>query len=726
MGQSLACCDFALDLPPGIQAKGGFGSDCSVSVDGRVVAMPHGAEKILVVDPTSRQSFAIDLPPGIKADRTGKFLSGCSVHGQVVAPPFQAEKILVVDPFGHQSFAVDLPPGIKADTKEKFWSSCSVNGQVVAVPFNAEKILVVDLSAGKVFAMKLPPGIKADRGGKFGSSCALNGQVVAVPFNAEKILVVDPTSRQSFAIDLPLGIKADSTGKFLSGCSVHGQVVAPPFHADKILVVDPSGRQSFALDLLPGIKADRRSKFRSSCSVNGQVVAVPNCSEKILVVDPNARQAFAIDLPPGIEPQRDRKFWSSCSVNGKVVAAPLNAEKFLLVDPPARQAFAQDWTPGISSGCVSICSVDRQVVAVPGSAEKILVVDVPDSDSEIPNVVLQCRDVHTRPDFAHLVAAMLSFWIYTDKPEPLSMERTTFDVHAVIPPGELGRGIKAATVTADLPSEKICFIVFKGTSGILDILNWNLEHDYEAAGGHPFFVHSGATNTIRNFQYLASDALASRLEKAHRQGVRKVVFTGHSLGGMYAQMFLFQAWKETKNINGQKSLGILGRFDLQSLTFGAPMVFGGSSQKANEFKQFAKSHAVNYIHADDPCPRAWGNLNLRHFVQQAAAFAKAGLLDTLGSIRGTVTSKVVEGMADQLLKHPDFQQIEDLARKYEHFVSLKVLRPTRQRQRWQEFQLTPECFKDHSVVTYVNKLFDAHDSSRPECYIDAQDPLANL
>ena len=47
------------------------------------------AEKILVVDPTSREAFAIDLPSGIRADREFKFTSSCSVNGRVVAVPYR-------------------------------------------------------------------------------------------------------------------------------------------------------------------------------------------------------------------------------------------------------------------------------------------------------------------------------------------------------------------------------------------------------------------------------------------------------------------------------------------------------------------------------------------------------------------------------------------------------------------------------------------------------------
>ena len=247
---------------------------------------------------------------------------------------------------------------------------------------------------------------------------------------------------------------------------------------------------------------------------------------------------------------------------------------------------------------------------------------------------------------------MLSSWVYTDDPEPPQMAHADFEVHAVIQPGDLGRSVKIASVTAELPVGRVLFIVFKGTSYMLDFLNWNLEHDHEITGE-----------------------------------------------------------------------AVLSSMDLQSFTFGAPMVFGGNSQNLSPFKDFARDHAVNYILADDPCARAWGALDLRHFVQQATQAVKKGLKDTLGSLKGTLASTVVEAMAEALLGRPDFLMIQDFARKYEHAVPLRVLSANRQHFRWKEFNLTPECFEDHSMESYVNKLFDAFDSSRPECHIHHQTSL---
>ena len=497
-----------------------------------------------------------------------------------------------------------------------------------------------------------------------------------MPYDAEKILVVDPTSREAFAIDLPSGIRADRGQKFASGCLVNGRVVAVPFHAEKILVVDPTSREAFAIDLPAGIRADRGQKFASGCSVNGRVVAVPSHAEKILVVDPTSRESFAMDLPSGIRADRNYKLWSSCSVNGRVVAVPCDAEKIL-------------------------------VVYVTGFTAPPLGLD------------LHTSDVHQTPQFAELVACMLSSWVYTDDPEPPQMAHAAFEVHAVIQPGDLGRSVKIASVTAALPLGKVLFIVFKGTSYILDVLSWNLEHDYEITGEADFFAHGGTASTIRNTKFLKSEAFLNHLMAVREQGVTRVVFAGHSLGGMYAQMCLFLTWEEVSRGSGTLS-EILSSMDLQSFGFGAPMVFGGNSQKLRQFKDFARDRAVNYILANDPCARAWGALNLRHFVQQATLAVKPGLQDTFGRLQGTLASKAVEATATALLERPDFRTVQDLARKYEHVVPLRVLSTSRQHFHWKEFILTPECFEDHSSESYVNKLFDAFDSSRPECHIHHQ------
>ena len=622
----------------------------------------------------------------------------------------------------------------------KFCSSCEVNGQVVAVPCNADKALLVDPSSKQAIAIDLPSDIEDDSVDSmcqnlFCSSCAVNCEVVAAPCNALKILLVDPASHQAFAIDLPVGIRAHGGGKFLSSCVVNDQVVAVPMKAEKILLVDPQSREAFAIDLPSGVSAHRsfyidgegpfldmedgEGNFLSCCSVNGRVVAVPCDAKKILLVDPTSQQASTIDLPPGITAKRRGKFCCSCTVNGKVVAVPYNAEKVLVVDPASSHAFAvdlpgmnlrQEWTPSY------VCSANGYIVFPPFDSDKILVLAVSSSGSRPLTLDLH-SDVHTTPQFSELAAAMLSFWIYTENRKPLEMKHARFEVHNLLRPLDLGKSMKIAMLTAHLPVGKVLFVVFRGTTCLLDFGRWNLDDREIVVGdeGLGFFAHGGATEAMEDMVHWKSRSFVKRLEKAKQQGVQSVAFVGHSLGGMYAQLCFLWAWRQIQLGNG-----LLASFGLQCITFGAPMVFGGTSQKAQDFKDFAKGRAVNYIHGDDPCPRAWGALNLRNFIQQGVAAVKGGLQDTHGSLKGRFTVEDLETLAVELLERPDFNVMEEVAQKYEHFVPLRVLSTKKHHVGWKEFELTTEGFGDHSIVEYVNKMFDAFDDTRPECHIHAQ------
>ena len=653
------------------------------------------------------QAFTIHLPSEIDAEQSDKFLSCCSANGHAVAVPYNAESILVVDPTSPYAFAIELPSGINAETRHKFQSSCSVNGQVVAVPFKAEKILVVDPQSRQAFTIDMPSGIKADRSHKFACSCVVNGQVVAVPYDAKKILVVDPLSRQAFAIDLPPAVFAKGSAKFRTSALVNGQVVAVPYDAEEILVVDPASREAFTIDLPSDIDEERRHKFKSSCSVNGQVVAVPYCAEKALVVDPGSRHAFAISAGG----------WqflnSSCLVNGQVVAGPNDRKQTLVVDPSSRRAFTR-FVPGNPEeqkdfDFLLSCSVHGQVVAVPCDAAKIRLLC-----SRSLRLGLPTSDVHTTPQFVDLVAALLSFWVYTNDLEPPALEHASFEVIDWGEPTEVGRPVRLRGVIADLPVGKVFFIVFRRTSGLLDFENWNLKPVYVS---DDFFASTGATYAMARIRLWIECLSPARFRFLRENGVKRIVFAGHSVGGEYAQLCLKMWWRTLQANRPRRIYHYLSSFDLQCITFGAPMVFGGSSKEARKFQDFAEERAVNYIHADDPCPRAWGALKLRIFFEKATVAVNDGLTDPHGSIKGTLSPKVVEEMATKFLNSPDFNVIEDLAKKYEHFIPLRILSSKKEPDSWKDFQLTPECFEDHSVLAYVNKLFDAFDASRPECHV---------
>ncbi|CAE7344409.1 unnamed protein product [Symbiodinium natans] len=716
----------AIDLPTGIDAsrREKFVSVCNVN--GKAVAVPAHAEKILVVDPASGQASDIDLPAEIDAGRAGKFRSVCNVNGKAVAAPYNAEKILVVDPATGQASAIDLPAGIDASRKGKFVAVFDINGKAVAAPYDAEKILVVDPTTGQASAIDLPTGIDASRTSKFVSVFNMNGKAVAVPYDAEKILVVDLATGKASAIDLPTGIDPSRRGKFVSVFNMNIKAVVAPYHAEKILVVDPATGQASAIDLPAGIDASREGKYLSVCNVNGKAVAVPANAEKVLIVDPANGQASAIDLPASIDANRVDKFWSVCIVSGKAVAVPVGAATILVVDPANGQASAIDLPAGIDASreykYVSVCNVNGKAVAVPFSAEKALIVELPPSKASQLNLSLHHSTVQQTPVFAELVAAVLSYWVYTDEPDPPQLDHVSTQVHRVIQPGEFGSSVKIATVTADLPTGKVMYVVFKGTSYILDFLNWNLELNHATTQDPDFFVHGGAAATLHAASFWLEQGLLKHLEEASGDGIQKVIFAGHSLGGMYAAVLHYLLWKKMDSTSqtSQDVVSFLSDLEVRCVTFGSPMVFGGGSKQAQEFKAFAQQRAVNYINENDPCPRAWAAMDLRPFVEVAAHSVQNGLVDELGSVKGFVASQAVAAAAQQVLSRPDFQLLEDFASRYQHFAELKVLSSERRVAGWNEFLLTPTGLGDHTMLAYVNRLFDAFDDSRPECHIHSQ------
>lgn len=112
--------------------------------------------------------------------------------------------------------------------------------------------------------------------------------------------------------------------------------------------------------------------------------------------------------------------------------------------------------------------------------------------------------------------------------------------------------VKMALVTAELPGDhRTLFVVFKGTSYLLDFVNWNLEHDYEVIGDGNHFMHKGAAGIIRNLIFMKvspESDFARRLDQAYKDGVRNFILAGHSLGGMYAMAAMYFAFQDLQNL----------------------------------------------------------------------------------------------------------------------------------------------------------------------------------
>ncbi|CAE7355020.1 unnamed protein product [Symbiodinium sp. CCMP2592] len=334
-----------------------------------------------------------------------------------------------------------------------------------------------------------------------------------------------------------------------------------------------------------------------------------------------------------------------------------------------------------------------------------------------------------------LVAAKLSHWVYSadDVSEPLP-EIPGISLSADCLREDLHTGsVKVALVTAELPGRhRTLFVVFKGSSYLLDFINWNLEHDYEVIGDGTHFMHKGAAGIMRNLFFLKvqkASSFAKQLDAAYNGGVRHLVLTGHSLGGMYAMCSMYFIWREMQTLVPERSnLRGPGRALLRvarCVAFGAPMCFGQDNtneptdEKYSKFETFFKEKAVNFINAGDPCPRAWSAVDPRAVIREAAEAMKEQLKER-SLVSRQIATRVIQALSSALLARPDMDRhIAGCAAGFHHLSSIRLLsREDRPSFHWKrDFRLSRHGFADHAMSEYCALLFDACYADQPTCHM---------
>jgi len=334
-----------------------------------------------------------------------------------------------------------------------------------------------------------------------------------------------------------------------------------------------------------------------------------------------------------------------------------------------------------------------------------------------------------------LVAANLSQWVYRadDVSEPLP-EIPGISLSADCLREDLHTGsVKVALVTAELPGRhRTLFVVFKGSSYLLDFINWNLEHDYEVIGDGTHFMHKGAAGIMRNLFFLKvqrASSFAKQLDAAYNSGVRHLVLTGHSLGGMYAMCSMYFIWREMQTLVPERSnLRGPGRALLRvarCVAFGAPMCFGQDNtneprdEKYGKFETFLKEKAVNFINAGDPCPRAWSAVDPRAVIREAAEAMKEQLKER-SLVSRQIATRVIQALSSALLSRPDMDRhIAGCAAGFHHLSGIRLLsREDRPSFHWKrDFRLSRHGFADHAMSEYCALLFDACYADQPSCHM---------
>mmetsp|Transcript_101511 Transcript_101511/g.295841 ORF Transcript_101511/g.295841 Transcript_101511/m.295841 type:complete len:573 (+) Transcript_101511:52-1770(+) len=336
-----------------------------------------------------------------------------------------------------------------------------------------------------------------------------------------------------------------------------------------------------------------------------------------------------------------------------------------------------------------------------------------------------------------LTAASLSQWVYTanmrdgipDQPSLPHLPFVSVQAHCVLEDARLG-SLKVATATAQIPGgRKVFFVIFKGTSYLLDIVNWNVEHDYKETGDPASFIHKGAAGMLRNLLFLKVEKdtrFLNQLQSAYQSGARRMVLTGHSLGGLYATGMLLAVFKHRQGSGPELPSGARQLLDsVRCITFGAPMCFGSDPGKEQapsflEFEAFVRERAVNFMNEGDPCPRAWSAVDPRELMAKAAEALKRGITVERGGVKGRIAGKVVDALTQGILGRPDFErQIVGCSRDFRHLSRIRLLsRQNKPCLHWRrDFGLARQGFEDHAIARYVERLMEASISERPCCQI---------
>lgn len=352
-------------------------------------------------------------------------------------------------------------------------------------------------------------------------------------------------------------------------------------------------------------------------------------------------------------------------------------------------------------------------------------VEAPPSEPQSKLPIDPCR-------LEELVAARLSKWVYcTDGISEPIPELPGVSLSAGCVSEELQTGsVRVALVTAELPGDhKTLFVVFKGTSYLLDVVNWNMEHDYEVIGDGNHFMHKGAAGIMRNLLFMKvkpDSDFARRLDEAYKDGVRNFVLAGHSLGGMYAMAGMYFAFQDLQNLLPERCrLRGDARKLLRSIrcvTFGSPMCFGADSPsdefKFASFEAFAKERAVNFINGGDPCPRAWSVSDPRDIVREAAEYLKEQAKER-NMVSGRIAAKVIQAATSAFLAREDTNHLVGSSQGFKHVSTIRLLsREDREQMHWKrDFCLTRRGFEDHIMAKYCDLLFDACYATEPTCHV---------
>ena len=247
---------------------------------------------------------------------------------------------------------------------------------------------------------------------------------------------------------------------------------------------------------------------------------------------------------------------------------------------------------------------EEQADVVP--VEQMFPVQIPDEDPMLAHLNKHLYGIENNTNHEPIIPLYKNF---------------TFEQARYLPQGDngaMGGPWTILHVFARLPNgETVLCLIFRGTQSLSDFVIQTPFQNLQLTDDKDFPIHNAAAS--------ARDALISTrlqtielLEKAMERGVQQILFSGHSLGGQYAQGALFSFWKDRREkpptgskLEKMRLWELLQPLTARCVAFGSPPAFGwkGPSPLRDQFvdDMVIKANSINYQNEDDPVPFVYGS-----------------------------------------------------------------------------------------------------------------------
>jgi len=663
----------------------------SLALGGRLYGVPCNAERLLVYDPNSRAVSSVDTKH--VATGKGKWRAAVALGGRIYGIPDHAEQLLVFDVSSGRAFGYDTRAIARGSFK--WQAALTLGGKIYGIPHHAEKMFIYDPRTDQMRGE--PTGCVAVGLSKWVAGVAVGGKIYGVPCNAPAILVYNPVTGRVGGVD----VKHLASGKmkWLSAVSHQGKLYGIPCHAECLLVYDPATAQAWGVDTTSVARGP--GKWLSAVAVGAKIYGIPDHADRILVYDVASGIVSGVDVST-LAPAGPYKWQSGIAMGGRVYAMPFNADAILCYDPSTGEA------SGVSVNTIAAgngkwgmaVALNGLLYGMPYDAAQLLVHQPQhEEQSGAPSRSENLPSWMTLEYTEDFVAAWLSEWIYSvediERPcqvPPLSIadEPVGFCVHRIYEDPLQGAPARLATVSVTFPhTGQAVYLIFKGTSFLKDLVsNASISPDYtpfhHAFQDNTTFIHHGAHYAMAQLRVHQWDSLLDQLLTAQAEGTSRVIVAGHSLGGQYAMAFMLQVFLEYKvkqqpqepDSSAPEGPEALLQ-QLRCVSFGSPMCFGaaeGTTVRA-DFARFMNERSVNYIHAGDPAPRLWSELDLEDFMRyfvnwiqgQISSFSRR-LMDYYVGPGGLVRR------FEEVLQLPDIEvHLLRPAARYVHVSRIRIL-----------------------------------------------------